>query len=587
MATFLAWVLTYAIHSTVLIVATWLVCRFVPRLSLASQDALWKLALVGAIATTTVQTASGLQSPWGRFAMPAALATEAAPVPVVAAAAPAAEPTVVRHRSGDLVITARREPAAQAAPVPAAAPVHTPTAWPWIIAALLGFGSIVGLTRIAIATVRLRRQLHARRDVIEDPVLETFLALCQKVGVGKRVRLTTSPGLHSPVALVRREICIPERAIEGLDPRQQQSMLAHELAHVLRRDPLWLVAAVIVESVFFFQPLNHLVRRKMQEVAEYQCDDWAARHSGTGVHLAKCLAEVAGWIEREPSGTVMASPMAGRRSPIVRRITRLLDDRRLGVAELRPAWRIGAGLGLIIAVAWLAPGVDAAASVSRPALASGELVAGEPTRLSVEDVYLGDGADRARLRIAGRDETVHVEVAAPRAPAPPPPPPMPVPPPSEFRIRIEGGMHGHFPCCGHGWFEMDLFGLEALGALDPFAVPMFDDDWAEAFEDSIELHAELLEDSIELRLEAHEDARDALEDAMEAREDAIERALEQADEAREAAERARENARMYGHPHAAERRADTTTPAPTGVLGVLDGWRGSRAAPQASGTVSL
>ena len=49
----------------------------------------------------------------------------------------------------------------------------------------------------------------------------------------------------------------------------------------------------------------------------------------------------------------------------------------------------------------------------RGGLTPAALVAHEPARLLVEDVFLGDGADRARLRIAGIDETVHVEVAAP------------------------------------------------------------------------------------------------------------------------------------------------------------------------------
>jgi hypothetical protein len=414
-----------------------------------------------------------------------------------------------------------------------------------VLVSLIALGSAFGLVRIAIATVRLRRQLHGRRDVIEDPVLETFLALCQKVGVGKRVRLSTSASLQSPVALVRREICIPERAIFGLDPRQQQSMLAHELAHVLRRDPFWLVAAVVVESVFFFQPLNHLVRRKLQEVAEYQCDDWAARHSGTGVHLAKCLAEVAGWIERDPPAATMAPSMAGQRSPIVRRITRLLDDRRLGVGELRPAWRVGAGLGMLVGVAWLAPGVDAAAAAPADVRTAG-LVPREPARVFVEDVYLGDGADRARLRIAGSDETVHVEVAAPRAPAPPPAPRAPEPPPrDELRIRIEGGVFGHFPCCGHGWVEIDLFGLEHL---DHWGGPwMWSEDFAEEFadhyEDSLESQLEALEEA----LEGHEDA---LEDALERAEDAREEALDRAWEARERAVEGHVRARRFAAPTA-------------------------------------
>ena len=39
-------------------------------------------------------------------------------------------------------------------------------------------------------------------------------------------------------------------------------MLAHEIAHLVRRDPQWLVLARAIEMVFFFQPLNRLARRR-------------------------------------------------------------------------------------------------------------------------------------------------------------------------------------------------------------------------------------------------------------------------------------------------------------------------------------
>jgi len=62
--TILSWVLTYALHSTVLILSIWLVCRYVPRLSLATQEVLWKVALGGAIVTSAVQLGAGVQPPW-------------------------------------------------------------------------------------------------------------------------------------------------------------------------------------------------------------------------------------------------------------------------------------------------------------------------------------------------------------------------------------------------------------------------------------------------------------------------------------------------------------------------------------------
>lgn len=545
--TILSWVLTYALHSTVLILSVWLVCRYVPRLSLATQETLWKLALGGAIVTSAVQLGAGVQPPWGHLSMPQALAGETHGVVAPSVTSTETAPAMVRHRSGDLTIVATRTTAPATAPASVTATTTTTTnaAWPWVLLSLVLAGSALGLIRVALGARTLRRQLAGRRDVIEDPLLETWLALCNKAQLTKRVRLSTSPALPSPVALMRREVCVPERAIDGLTPQQQESMLAHELAHVLRRDPAWLVASTIVEALFFFQPLHHLVRRKIEEVSEFQCDDWAARHSGTGVHLAKCLAEVAAWVERQPP-TPMAATMASARSPIIRRITRLLDDRRRAVAEFKPAWRVGAAVGMLGAVAWLAPGVtpSAQASPSVPLATAGLAGPMPPQRIVVEDVAGSGLHDRARVRIVGTHETVELDVAAPRPvpPTPPAPPLPPAPPPrsSELRIVIEGGWSmDAWPFAGpmNGFIGIQMDGLDLLFDDDPFSLEM------EAMEDAIELREELWERQAEAAEEAAEAAAEAAERHAEAAEAALEARLEAAEREREAAESAREAAR--------------------------------------------
>lgn len=533
--TILSWVLTYALHSTVLILSIWLVCRYVPRLSLATQEVLWKVALGGAIVTSAVQLGAGVQPPWGHFAMPQALATESIVQPSTGTAT-AATPSTIQHRAGDLTIVAKRTPVASAPSLATAVP-HEPSAWPWVLFSLIVAGSTLGLVRIGLAARTLRKQLAPRRDVIEDPLLETWLALCSKAQLTRRVRLSASASLPSPVALMRREVCVPERAIEGLTPHQQESMLAHELAHVIRRDPAWLVASTVVEALFFFQPLHHLVRRKIEEVAEFRCDDWAARHSGTGVHLAKCLAEVATWVENQPI-TPMVATMASARSPILRRISRLLDDKARVVSEMRPAWRVGASLGLLGAVAWLAPGVTAQArtTAETPRAAS----ASASPRIVVEDIGASTH-DRARVRIVGTDETVELDVAAPR-PLPPPPPAPPAAPPapprsSEMRIIIQGGwsLEG-WPLWGpsSGYIGIEMDGLDL---------------WLD--DDSFELEMEAMEDALELQADFFEERADAYEEAAEQAADAAEREAEAVEAAMEARREAAEHERAFWAPASA------------------------------------
>ena len=170
-----------------------------------------------------------------------------------------------------------------------------------------------------------------------------------------QVRLTLSSALGSPIALVSHEIIVPPRALE-LEPRQQEAMLAHELAHVVRRDPAWLVLAAIIEAALFIQPLNRLARRGMQEAAEELSDDWAVRHLGSGLHLARCLAEVAGWLEHDHASEPFASPMASERGSIlVRRVRRLLDDAGPRRA-LATRSRVMLAAGMLIAAIWGAPG---------------------------------------------------------------------------------------------------------------------------------------------------------------------------------------------------------------------------------------
>jgi len=230
----------------------------------------------------------------------------------------------------------------------------------WTGALLLAWAASASLLLLYFFLVRLRLVFRlGRRDPVEEGSMPRLLdALRRQAGIRRPVRLTTASGLTSPVALGLSEICIPEAVLVELDRAQQESMLAHELAHLARFDPLWLTVSCLVEQLLFFQPLNRVARRRMQDAAEYLCDDWAVRRTGSGMTLAKCLVKVAEWVDTSPRA-VPVSGMAEHRSQLVARIHRLLENRAM-MTQPRTRWLLPLAVIVLVVMAVAAPGFTAA-----------------------------------------------------------------------------------------------------------------------------------------------------------------------------------------------------------------------------------
>ena len=354
-----AWLLTYLLHSTVLIGGAFALAGLGIVRSHAGRDTLWKVALIGGILTATAQTALRLQPAAGHVAIAARPESPFVDVAGVRDIAPAPAAPVAGSDAADAFAASIGDtpPVATAdGPVRTTRPIFSGlhVSWPamllhfWWIGAL-GFG-----VRLLVMRRKLRRGLRSRRALDDGPLAMSLSELSAGAGI-RPPRLSVSEKLCGPIAF-GREICIPERVLSGLAPGEQRAVLAHELGHVVRRDPAWLMAAAIIESVLFFQPLNRLARRRLRAEAEYLCDDWAAERTG-GVVLARCLAEVAGWVQGRAIPAAVAG-MAGHCSQLVSRVERLLDGSS-GTRPVRWIVRCAAGVLVMGLVAWSVPGVAA------------------------------------------------------------------------------------------------------------------------------------------------------------------------------------------------------------------------------------
>ncbi len=376
----LAWVLTYLMHSTLLLGGVWLLTAVWRRLPTVWAEALWRSALLGGVLTASVQLALDLEPAGGRMAMPGpAAVANAAPTFEAAARPLAPAPAVASTPTPFPALGVLPEPAGpQPEPVdPRGAAAPTSPAGPSAATWLPRAGAVLwllGLLAFFVRHGRARRGLHARlaarTPVAHGPLRARLEDLTQAAGLPSTPALSEVAGLGSPLAIgVRRpEIVIPARAEHDLTPAQQGAMLAHELAHHVRRDALWQSVTRWVSGVLFFQPLNLVARKRLGETAELLADAWAVERIGCSRSLAECLTVVASWMVHAPRSQP-APAMAAHGSMLAQRVGRLVEH------DLPPAASRGRN---VLRIASLLPWI--AVVLAAPAVAVG--AAGDPTPTS-------------------------------------------------------------------------------------------------------------------------------------------------------------------------------------------------------------
>jgi beta-lactamase regulating signal transducer with metallopeptidase domain len=353
------WLLTYLVHSTLLLGGAWLIA---PRFrSHRVRETLWKTALFGGFVTATGQSLLQVSPLAGRMTVPAA------------AVAAVDRPQPKSNLSEDKTATADAGTPSLRAKRSNPASAFANLSQEKMLVLSWGIGAAFLLGVYLLRRLRFAHRIASRRDITGDPVSLMLAELCQAAGIARPIRLSASAALPSPVALGSSEIAVPEAALSDLDPGQQRSMLAHELAHLDRRDPSWLTAACIAEQIAFIQPLNRLARRRIQESAEYLCDEWAVRRTGSGVLLAKCLAKVAEWLESS-APTLPVSGMAESKSHLVARVRRLLDGAPFPKAPGRRTLVLASFAVLAVTVLAL-PGVSLARRQASPSPSSAPVIA--------------------------------------------------------------------------------------------------------------------------------------------------------------------------------------------------------------------
>jgi Zn-dependent protease with chaperone function len=343
-----SWLLAIALHGmawAVLALGAGLLLR---RRALAWQEALLRAALLGGVATGSLQWALG-----GPVAGMPAIGIATQRVAVVASDVPAPVLAPSHGPAAPATFATAQKPM-DAAP-PAAAEHSEGALARFAVGSALGT-AVLGALGFVLARRRLWQRLHGRVPECDARVLAHAATVARTLGLAQTPHLSRHAALASPVAfgLLRPEICLPERTGE-LGDDELRALFGHELAHVQRGDAFWLLLGALAQAAFPWQLWLLPLRRRLCEVAELRCDASAAR-TASPLAVANCLVQVAAWVgaERPPLG---ALAMAARPSLLRVRVEHALAD----PGDRRPSRALVAALALLVGVALTAavPGVRA------------------------------------------------------------------------------------------------------------------------------------------------------------------------------------------------------------------------------------
>ncbi len=164
---------------------------------------------------------------------------------------------------------------------------------PWLV---LGWAIAV-----AVASTRLGREYLALRRVYRAPRGRVGAEL-ERVGERLRVAfrlaspvplaITRALDVPAVVGILRPVILIPASCVTGLTGAQIEAILAHEFAHVARRDALVNLIQSAVEVLYVHHPAVRWISDALRDERECCCDDLAVRVVGDPLDYALALTEL-------------------------------------------------------------------------------------------------------------------------------------------------------------------------------------------------------------------------------------------------------------------------------------------------------
>jgi beta-lactamase regulating signal transducer with metallopeptidase domain len=203
-------------------------------------------------------------------------------------------------------------------------------------------GVLIVLARVAITQICFALLRRRWPKIVNSEINRRLTAILGQLGYRRKVLLLQSPSLASPIAfgILRPAIGLPLDFADQFNPATQDAVLAHELAHLAARDPLWYCVADMASALLWWHPLVWWARRQLHRHCELAADQATAMVPDGPVRLAQCLVSLAGKMSSQNKWELIGVHGGGFRSNLGERVESLLKLEGQARKPLR-TWRAG------------------------------------------------------------------------------------------------------------------------------------------------------------------------------------------------------------------------------------------------------
>lgn len=201
-------------------------------------------------------------------------------------------------------------------------------------------GVALMLLRHAGGLWAVRNMARAPHESLSPAWQARVRRLSGAMGIARDVVVHVSQDVVAPCAarVLRPVIWLPASLLARMPADQLEALIAHELAHIARKDWLWNGLQCVFEALLFFHPAAWWLGRRIRQEREHACDDLAVAACGDAIALAEALAA----LERQRQSPLHLA-LAANGGSLMQRITRLLS-----APPSRGSWVARITLGLVL-----------------------------------------------------------------------------------------------------------------------------------------------------------------------------------------------------------------------------------------------
>jgi uncharacterized protein (TIGR03435 family) len=255
---------------------------------------------------------------------------------------------------------------------PIAIPVAQPTAshvpiriLPPMLTAVWLIGFITMMSFWCVQWRRISRLVRSARPLIEGREVDLLRKAERLARLPRSVPLLPSGNSMEPgvFGIIRPVLLWPEGIARHMDDAHLESVLAHEVCHVQRRDNLTSAIHMLVEAIFWFHPVVWGMERQLVKERERACDEAVLQLGNEAAVYAESILNVCKFYTESPIACM--SGVTG--SELKRRIARILSGQGERKLDLRRKATLALACVLAVGVPLAAGFLRAAQGQTQPA----------------------------------------------------------------------------------------------------------------------------------------------------------------------------------------------------------------------------